>query len=135
MVTHSKRLPVVISGACDGEIKVWNVTTKECSCSVPAHSGFVRGMGINQVKKTQNNSLKLTWNAIVNLSISIAIGMTIGSVMQNFQAGDLLLSVGDDQVIRMWNVDQMLQNSTVDPSTTITSKVSPAHNVYILLIT
>ena len=50
MVTHPKRLPVVVSGACDGEIKVWNVTTKECSCSVPAHSGFVRGMGINQVK-------------------------------------------------------------------------------------
>ena len=51
MVTHSKRLPVVISGACDGEIKVWNVTSKECSCSVQAHTGFVRGMGINQVRK------------------------------------------------------------------------------------
>lgn len=85
MVTHSKRLPVVISGACDGEIKVWNVTSKECSCSVQAHTGFVRGMGINQ-------------------------------------AGDLLLSVGDDQIVRMWNVDKMLQNQTVDPTTTISSK-------------
>ena len=39
------------------------------------------------------------------------------------QAGDLLLSVGDDQIVRMWNVDEMLQNQTVDPTATISSKV------------
>ena len=49
MITHPKRLPTLISGACDGEIKIWNVTTKECLSSLTAHSGFVRGMGINQV--------------------------------------------------------------------------------------
>ena len=51
MSTHPKRLPIVISGACDGELKVWNVTSKECLCSAPAHSGFVRGLGINQVQR------------------------------------------------------------------------------------
>lgn len=86
MLTHPKRLPIVISGACDGVIKAWNVTTKESLSSVQAHTGFVRGMGINQ-------------------------------------AGDLLLSVGDDQIVRMWNVDDMLKSATVNPTTTITSKV------------
>ena len=59
MSTHPKRLPIVVSGACDGELKVWNVTTKECVCSAPAHTGFVRGLGINQVKLLKYFNLKL----------------------------------------------------------------------------
>ena len=88
MLTHPNHLPIVISGACDGEIRTWNVTTKECSSAVPAHTGFVRGMGINQ-------------------------------------SGDLLVSVGDDQMVKMWSVKEMLQKPTVDPSSTVPSKVSP----------
>ena len=42
--TVRNRLVPFISGACDGEIKVWDLSRKTCVWSVYAHSGFVRGV-------------------------------------------------------------------------------------------
>ena len=33
-----------ISGACDGEIKIWDLTRRKCVWSTTAHTGFVRGI-------------------------------------------------------------------------------------------
>ncbi|CAM4704225.1 unnamed protein product [Leuciscus chuanchicus] len=44
IVKHSKSLSTVLSGACDGEVKVWNLPKRECMRTVQAHEGFVRGM-------------------------------------------------------------------------------------------
>eukprot|EP00116_Pleurobrachia_bachei_P001438 sb/3461700/ len=85
MLTHPKRLPILISGACDGEIKIWNVTTKECLSTLAAHSGFVRGMGINE-------------------------------------PGDCLISVGDDQMVKLWSVDEAMNKGSIQPKHTIVSK-------------
>lgn len=41
---HAKSLSTVISGACDGEVKVWNLPKRECTRTVQAHEGFVRGI-------------------------------------------------------------------------------------------
>ncbi len=71
MAKHSKRLGCVLSGACDGEIRVWNAASGQCNvslkvkevfnffpffCSVfpeilnifkqAAHQGFVRGLTV-----------------------------------------------------------------------------------------
>ena len=40
---RSRNVPF-ISGACDGELKVWDLSTQKCYWSAPAHSGFVRGV-------------------------------------------------------------------------------------------
>lgn len=40
---RSKNVPF-ISGACDGEIKVWDLARRKCFWSAAAHSGFVRGI-------------------------------------------------------------------------------------------
>ena len=61
MLTHPKYLPTVISGACDGELKTWNVTTKKCLSSVNAHTGFVRGMATDKVCPKQCISLTSSW--------------------------------------------------------------------------
>ena len=37
-----------ISGSCDGEIRVWDLSSKECSWSTQAHTGFVRGVTPDQ---------------------------------------------------------------------------------------
>ncbi|XP_073703717.1 DDB1- and CUL4-associated factor 13 [Garra rufa] len=41
---HAKSLSTIISGACDGEVKVWNLPKRECLRTVQAHEGFVRGI-------------------------------------------------------------------------------------------
>ncbi|XP_072426721.1 DDB1- and CUL4-associated factor 13 [Chiloscyllium punctatum] len=44
MAKHFKSLSGIISGACNGEIKIWNLMNRQCIRTVQAHSGFVRGL-------------------------------------------------------------------------------------------
>ncbi|XP_014668035.1 PREDICTED: DDB1- and CUL4-associated factor 13-like [Priapulus caudatus] len=44
MLKHPKSLSTILSGACNGEVKVWNLPSKQCQRSISAHSGFVRGL-------------------------------------------------------------------------------------------
>ncbi|KAM9805650.1 DDB1- and CUL4-associated factor 13 [Syngnathus typhle] len=46
MAKHTKSLSTVLSGSCDGEVKVWNLTKRECLRTFQAHEGFVRGMAV-----------------------------------------------------------------------------------------
>ncbi|KAM5158447.1 DDB1- and CUL4-associated factor 13 [Mantella aurantiaca] len=44
MAKHPKSLSTVLSGACDGEVKIWNLATRQCTRTIQAHEGFVRGL-------------------------------------------------------------------------------------------
>lgn len=44
LVKHPKRLTTIVSGCCDGEIKVWDISQRICTRTVQAHTGFVRGI-------------------------------------------------------------------------------------------
>ncbi|CAH2285734.1 DDB1- and CUL4-associated factor 13 [Pelobates cultripes] len=44
MAKHPQSLSTILSGACDGEVKIWNLVTRECTRTVQAHEGFVRGL-------------------------------------------------------------------------------------------
>ena len=45
MAKNPKRLNVLASGACDGELRVWNLSGNSCSFNADgAHKGFVRGL-------------------------------------------------------------------------------------------
>ncbi|KAM4685312.1 DDB1- and CUL4-associated factor 13 isoform 2-T2 [Amazona ochrocephala] len=44
MAKHPKSLSTVLSGACDGEVKIWNLTKRQCIRTIQAHEGFVRGI-------------------------------------------------------------------------------------------
>ena len=47
MAKHSTRLSCIISGSCDGEIRVWNIASGNCNLSIKAsHQGFVRGLTV-----------------------------------------------------------------------------------------
>lgn len=41
---HPGSLSVVLSGACDGEIRVWDLPEKKCTRNFLAHDGIVRGI-------------------------------------------------------------------------------------------
>ncbi|KAL8181822.1 UNVERIFIED_CONTAM: DDB1- and CUL4-associated factor 13 [Gekko kuhli] len=44
MAKHPQSLSTVLSGACDGEVKIWNLMKRECIRTLQAHEGFVRGI-------------------------------------------------------------------------------------------
>uniref|UniRef100_A0A3B5MG96 DDB1- and CUL4-associated factor 13 n=1 Tax=Xiphophorus couchianus TaxID=32473 RepID=A0A3B5MG96_9TELE len=44
LAKHPRSLSTLLSGSCDGEVKVWNLTKHECVRTLQAHEGFVRGM-------------------------------------------------------------------------------------------
>lgn len=44
---HPLQLNTLLSGSCDGEIKVWNLTNRTCVQTYLAHEGFVRGICMN----------------------------------------------------------------------------------------
>ncbi|XP_078665363.1 DDB1- and CUL4-associated factor 13-like isoform X2 [Branchiostoma floridae x Branchiostoma belcheri] len=44
MAKHPGSLSTLLTGACDGEIKIWNLASRDCRRTIQAHTGFVRGM-------------------------------------------------------------------------------------------
>ncbi|CAF1060636.1 unnamed protein product [Brachionus calyciflorus] len=44
---HPSQLSILLSGACDGEIKIWNLSDRKCLSTIIAHDGFVRGICMN----------------------------------------------------------------------------------------
>lgn len=46
MAKFHKSLSLLLSGSCDGEVKLWNLPRRECIKSYVAHSGFVRGLAV-----------------------------------------------------------------------------------------
>uniref|UniRef100_A0A2K5KC87 DDB1- and CUL4-associated factor 13 n=1 Tax=Colobus angolensis palliatus TaxID=336983 RepID=A0A2K5KC87_COLAP len=44
LAKHPKNLATVLSGACDGEVRIWNLTQRNCIRTIQAHEGFVRGV-------------------------------------------------------------------------------------------
>ncbi|CAH3188898.1 unnamed protein product, partial [Porites lobata] len=49
---HPRSLSVLLSGSCDGEIRLWSLPRRECLRTLTAHSGFVRGLCVNSLGDT-----------------------------------------------------------------------------------
>lgn len=41
---HPERLSIFLSGAFDGEIKIWNLPQRTCEKTILAHDGIIRGI-------------------------------------------------------------------------------------------
>jgi WD repeat and SOF domain-containing protein 1 len=44
---HPLDLNILLSGSCDGEIKIWSLSQRKCVKTIIAHEGFVRGLCMN----------------------------------------------------------------------------------------
>ncbi|XP_060574152.1 DDB1- and CUL4-associated factor 13-like [Ruditapes philippinarum] len=44
LAKHPTRLSLLLSGACDGEIRAWDLARRQCVSHVQAHDGFVNGL-------------------------------------------------------------------------------------------
>lgn len=52
MAKHPSMLTTILSGACDGEVKIWNLNTLTERWSVSAHRGYVRGIAVGPYGET-----------------------------------------------------------------------------------
>ena len=67
LAKNSASLAMLASGACDGEIRRWNLTERRMVWSAPAHEGFVRGItfsraGHHFVSASDDRTVKL-WSS------------------------------------------------------------------------
>ncbi|KAF8820357.1 Sof1 family domain-containing protein [Cardiosporidium cionae] len=46
-----KHLADLFTGSCDGEVRMWNLDSKQCHKSIRAHEGFVRGVCVSHDDK------------------------------------------------------------------------------------
>ena len=44
---HPERLQILLSGAFDGEVKIWNLPERKCERTFLAHDGIVRGIAFS----------------------------------------------------------------------------------------
>lgn len=44
---HPIKVSHLVSGSCDGEIRLWSLASRECLATITAHTGFVRGLCMN----------------------------------------------------------------------------------------
>lgn len=49
---HPSQLSILLSGSCDGEIKIWNLTERKSLQTYVAHDGFVRGICMSNLDPT-----------------------------------------------------------------------------------
>ena len=63
LAKHPRQLSVLISGACDGELRVWNLQQSSCIYTVQAHTGFVRGvcMGTDNIISVGDDKCIKLW--------------------------------------------------------------------------
>lgn len=47
MATNPKSLVTFVSGSCDGELRVWDLSHRKTVWSTEAHAGFVRGLSVS----------------------------------------------------------------------------------------
>eukprot|EP00127_Corallochytrium_limacisporum_P003674 Clim_evm6s152 gene=Clim_evmTU6s152 len=70
MAKNPRQLSSLASGACDGQIRIWNLIDRKCETVFDlAHKGFVRGLCFSPL-------------------------------------GDMLISAGDDKVVKKWKIDE-----------------------------
>lgn len=65
MATHPHRLSWLLSGACDGEVRLWDLSTRLCLFSSTLHKGFVQGIcttpsGSNFVTVGQDKTIRVS---------------------------------------------------------------------------
>ena len=113
MSKHPKKLSVLLSGSHDGEIKIWNISSRQTLTTISAHSGFVRGLVMNNdgsrfVSVGDDSIIKL-WDypshslfpSSNHQPISTILGSTAFTSVDHHQSDPIFATCGDK--VEIWN--------------------------------
>lgn len=106
---HPNHLSILISGAFDGEVRVWNLPRRECTRSFLAHDGIVRGItntsSENHFITIGDDKTIKTWDlesADVNDEpINTVISETVLTAISHHRQGNIFATCGE--VCHLWD--------------------------------
>ncbi|CAL8247986.1 unnamed protein product [Lota lota] len=111
MAKHSTSLSTLLSGACDGEVKVWNLTKHDCVRTIQAHEGFVRGMvvrfcgtsffSIGDDKTIKQWSMEAPGYGVEEEPINTILGKTVFTGLDHHQKDGTFATCG--QYVDIWD--------------------------------
>uniref|UniRef100_A0A8C4Z5G1 DDB1- and CUL4-associated factor 13 n=1 Tax=Gadus morhua TaxID=8049 RepID=A0A8C4Z5G1_GADMO len=111
MAKHSTSLSTLLSGACDGEVKVWNLTKHNCVRTIQAHEGFVRGMvvrfcgtsfySIGDDKTIKQWNMEAPGYGVEEEPINTILGKTVFTGLDHHQKNGTFATCG--QTVDIWD--------------------------------
>lgn len=112
MCKHPKKLSVILTGSCDGELKVWSLAHRQCITSITSHTGFVRGICMNT---EGTNFMSVGDDSVIRLwqypessifckdvqPVSTILGKTSFSNIDHHRSESIFATCGDQ--VDIWN--------------------------------
>jgi len=108
---HPTQLSILLSGSCDGEIKIWNLATRTCAHTLNAHDGFVRGLCMNPVASMfiscGNDKIIKQWRYNEDLStlgtepIQTIVGRNFYTCVDHHQSKPMFVTSGE--AVEVWD--------------------------------
>ena len=106
---HPTSISTILSGSCDGEIRIWNLNQLECLHTIVAHSGFVRGLCVNPEGtlciSCGDDKIVKSWHIgsdnYSNEPVSTFVGRHVYQSIDHHQSDTVYATSGDQ--IDIWN--------------------------------
>lgn len=127
---HPKRLSMLLSGSCDGVVKLWNLAKRTCLQTVQAHDGFVKGMCVhpdgNHFYTCGNDQVIKQWNIneeghIEDEPSNTILGKTVFQSMDHHWSDNIFVTSG--QQVDIWDEER------TEPTRSFTWGIDSIHNV------
>lgn len=98
---------VLVSGSCDGMIKVWDLKTKKCSTTIRAGEHGITGLQMDEKKNilvtsSTDGSAKL-WD-LNSFSVRATLSQHRSTIHAMKFHGDLLATAGADKRVNIWDL-------------------------------
>ncbi|XP_041360731.1 DDB1- and CUL4-associated factor 13-like [Gigantopelta aegis] len=127
---HPTSLSLLLSGACDGEIRVWNLTKHTCLKSIQGHDGFVQGLCTHPSGKYffscgTDKTIK-QWSmdvdgSVMDEPVNTILGKTVFQSMDHHWSENLFATSGE--CVNIWDEER------TEPIRSFTWGVDSTHHV------
>ncbi|WAR16129.1 DCA13-like protein [Mya arenaria] len=130
LAKHPNKLSTLLSGSYDGEVKVWDLSRRQCISTVQAHHGFVQGLcavpdgssfltcGTDKIVKQWGMNDEGEINPVPLVTI---LGKTVFQQIDHSHGGSTFATCGEQ--VDIWEVDR------AEPVRTFTWGVDSVHAV------
>ncbi|CAG9765101.1 unnamed protein product [Ceutorhynchus assimilis] len=128
---HPKRLSTIVSGAFDGEVRVWDIPQRTCEREFVAHNGIVRGIvytpkGEHFITVGDDKTIK-TWKALTpqfgedDAPINTVLSKSVITSISHHRKSPIFATTGE--IVQLW------EESRNEPLRTYQWGVDSLHDV------
>lgn len=107
MAKNPASLSLLLSGSCDGEIRIWNLINRNCMKIIPAHSSIVRGLcctndGSKFLSVSDDKTIKIwdDFSSEVDMPLTTIIGKRIMMGIDHHRKNNQFATCGE--AVDLW---------------------------------